>query len=193
MLGPVAGKEAEAVMPLLEEGELAIDAADALGRMGAAARPAMKRLAKMLESEDKGVQWAAVRAMSQIGGKDAYPAVDYMIKALPTAVGGGFVQHDDLFIVAGAGGAGCGGGDKGGEVEESDVAAGDVVGDVAGEGVSVAGGWDGDGAGGNDTGSADAGVGGRGGDGAGDAGGGRGGDWAGGDWARGGEFERSEG
>ncbi len=64
---------------------MAIDAADALGRIGPAARPALKRLAQMLASDQTAVQWAAVRAMSQIGGEEAKPAVAFMIRALPTA------------------------------------------------------------------------------------------------------------
>jgi HEAT repeat protein len=85
MLGPAAAKATAAVTPLLDDPELAIDAADALGRIGAAARPALKRLAQMLASNQPAVQWAAVRAMSQIGGEDARPAVDFMTRALPNA------------------------------------------------------------------------------------------------------------
>jgi len=85
LLGPAAGSAAGAVSPLLDEPALAIDAADALGRIGAAARPALKRLAQMLSSERADVRWAAVRAMSQIGGEDAHPAVEFMIRTLPGA------------------------------------------------------------------------------------------------------------
>jgi hypothetical protein len=82
MLGPAAGSAATAVTLLLDDRELAIDAADALGRIGSAARPAMKRLAQMLSADQPAMRWAAVRAMSQIGGEEARPAVDFMIHAL---------------------------------------------------------------------------------------------------------------
>jgi hypothetical protein len=81
-LGPAAGKAAGAVAPLLDDPELSIDAADALGRLGPAASGSLKRLAKMLDSPEPNVYWAAVRGMSQIGGEDARPAVDFMIKSL---------------------------------------------------------------------------------------------------------------
>ena len=85
LLGPVAGSAAKAVVPLLETRELAVDVADALGRMGSAARPSLKRLAQMLSDNEPTFRWAAVRAMSQIGGDDAKPAVDFMIRTLPRA------------------------------------------------------------------------------------------------------------
>jgi len=85
LLGPAARSAVGAVTPLLDEPAWAIDAADALGRIGAAARPALKRLAQMLSSDQAAVRWAAVRAMSQIGGPDAYPAVEFMIRTLPGA------------------------------------------------------------------------------------------------------------
>jgi HEAT repeat protein len=84
-LGPAAAKAAGSVTPLLDDPELTIDAADALGRIGPAARPALKRLAQMLSSDQPAVQWAAVRAMSQIGGEEARPAADFMVRALRTA------------------------------------------------------------------------------------------------------------
>jgi HEAT repeat protein len=82
-LGADAAAAFEPVAQLLGEPARACDAADALGRMGPAARPALKRLAAMLADKDVARQWAAVRAMSQIGGEMASPAVDYMVKALP--------------------------------------------------------------------------------------------------------------
>jgi HEAT repeat protein len=85
LLGPVAGPAAQAVTPLLDNRELAIDAADALGRMGPAARPSLKQLAKLLADDQPAFRWAAVRAMSQIGGEDAKPAVEFMIRTLPKA------------------------------------------------------------------------------------------------------------
>ncbi len=85
LLGPVADKAVPALLPLLDTKEWQIDSADALGRIGVAARPALPQLTKMLSSDSKDIQWAAVRAMSQIGGPDAHPAVEYMIKAFPTA------------------------------------------------------------------------------------------------------------
>ena len=84
-LGPVASKAAPAVASLLDNPEMAVDAADALGRIGPAARPVPGQLAKMLSSDQSAVQWAAVRAMSQIGGEEARPVVDFMIRALPRA------------------------------------------------------------------------------------------------------------
>jgi hypothetical protein len=85
MLGPAASKAAEAVTPLLDNPELAVDAADALGRIGPAARPVPGQLVKMLSSDQSAVRWAAVRAMAQIGGEEAHPAVDFMIRTLPGA------------------------------------------------------------------------------------------------------------
>ena len=43
------------------------------------------QLAQMLSSDQTAVQWAAVRAMSQIGGPEAHPAVEFIIRALPNA------------------------------------------------------------------------------------------------------------
>jgi HEAT repeat protein len=85
LLGPAAGPAVEAILPLLDDPAMAVDAADALGRIGPAARPALMRLAKMLEVEQPEVRWAAVRAMAQIGGDDAKPAVDFLIQTLPKA------------------------------------------------------------------------------------------------------------
>jgi HEAT repeat protein len=84
-LGPAASKAAPTVASLLENPELAVDAADALGRIGPAAQPVPGQLVKMLSSDQSAVQWAAVRAMSQIGGEEAHPVVDFMIRALPKA------------------------------------------------------------------------------------------------------------
>ena len=85
MQGPAAAKAVPALIPLLDDKALAIDAADALGRIGQAARPAMTKLAALLTSDQSAVRWAAVRGMSQIGGPDARPAVDFMIKAMANA------------------------------------------------------------------------------------------------------------
>jgi HEAT repeat protein len=85
LLGKSAAAAADAVAPLLDQPDVAIDAADALGRIGPAAQQHVKRLAQMLKSDKPTYQWAAVRAMAQIGGPDAKPAVDYMINALPKA------------------------------------------------------------------------------------------------------------
>jgi HEAT repeat protein len=84
-LGPAAAGTLDRVLPLLNQPETAIDAADALGRIGAAARPALKQLARMLDAEAPAQRWAAVRAMSQIGGDDAAPAVNFMIRAMANA------------------------------------------------------------------------------------------------------------
>lgn len=84
-LGPSAADAAGAVAPLLDNPDTQIDAADALGRIGAPARPALKQLAKLLASDQPAVRWAAVRAMSQIGGDDAKPVVEFMAHELPTA------------------------------------------------------------------------------------------------------------
>jgi len=84
-LGPSAAAARDAVVKLLDDPQTAADAADTLGRMGSAARPALKRLAAMLSAEPVALRWAAVRAMSQIGGEDAVPAVDFMIREMPKA------------------------------------------------------------------------------------------------------------
>lgn len=84
-LGPAAAQAREPVTALLARPETAIDAADALGRMGPTARPSVKALARLLSADAPAERWAAVRAMSQIGGTDAVPAVQFMIKQLPKA------------------------------------------------------------------------------------------------------------
>ena len=84
-LGPAATGAREPVTALLDRRETAIDAAEALGRMGPAARPSLKAIARLLDAEISAERWAAVRAMSQIGGEDAVPAVKFMIKELPKA------------------------------------------------------------------------------------------------------------
>ncbi len=84
-LGPAAAEAREAVTALLDQRDAAADAADALGRMGPAARPSLKALAKLLSADAAGDRWAAVRAMAQIGGPDAAPAVQFMIRELPRA------------------------------------------------------------------------------------------------------------
>ena len=84
-LGPAASKTIDAVADALDDPATATDAADALGRIGPAARPTLKRIAKLFASGPKTQHWAAVRAMSQIGGDDAHPAVEFMIRELPRA------------------------------------------------------------------------------------------------------------
>lgn len=84
-LGPSAAGTRDAVTMLLAQRETTIDAADALGRMGAAARPSLKALTPLLSSESPAERWAAVRAMAQIGGPDAAPAVKYLIDEIPKA------------------------------------------------------------------------------------------------------------
>jgi hypothetical protein len=84
-LGPAAAEALEATTRLLEQPEFAVDAADALGRMGPAARPALKPLARMLSADAAAQRWAAVRAMAQIGGEEAAPAVKFIIDKLPNA------------------------------------------------------------------------------------------------------------
>jgi hypothetical protein len=84
-LGPVAADSVDTVTSLLDEPGSAVEAADALGRMGPAAQSALKRLTKMLSADSAAHRWAAVRAMAQIGGPGAEPAVRFMIRELPTA------------------------------------------------------------------------------------------------------------
>ena len=84
-LGPVASGAASALVPLLSDPALMIEAADALGRIGPAARPVPAPLVAMLGADHPlAVRTAAVRAMAQIGGPEAHPAVDYIIKTLPS-------------------------------------------------------------------------------------------------------------
>jgi HEAT repeat protein len=84
-LGPVAAGVASALVPLLNDPGLMIEAADALGRIGPAARPVPARLVAMLgDNQPTAVRQAALRAMAQIGGPEAHPAVDYIIKTLPS-------------------------------------------------------------------------------------------------------------
>lgn len=86
ILGPVASGAAKDLVPLLNDPALMIEAGDALGRIGQAARPVPARLVAMLgDDQPVSVHLAALRAMSQIGGEEAHPAVDFIIKALPGA------------------------------------------------------------------------------------------------------------
>ena len=85
LLGPIAAAAAPSVVPLLDDQTMCIDAADALGRIGPGARPVPSRLAEMLSSDQEAIQWAAVRAMAQIGGKESHPAVDFIKKKMPGA------------------------------------------------------------------------------------------------------------
>lgn len=84
-LGPPMADAVAPVMAMLGEPDTAIDAADALGRIGPAAGPAARHLARMLSAEGPGERWAAVRALAQIGGAPAAPAVAFMIAELPRA------------------------------------------------------------------------------------------------------------
>jgi hypothetical protein len=84
-LGPAAAKAREPVTALLDQPGTAINAADALGRMRSVARPSLKALARLLKADAPAQKWAAVRAMAQIGGPDAEPAVQFMIQQLPKA------------------------------------------------------------------------------------------------------------
>ncbi len=84
-LGPAAASTLEPVTALLDQRETAVDAADALGRMGPAARPSMKALARLLSADAAAERWAGVRAMAQIGGSDAAPAVQFIIRQMPRA------------------------------------------------------------------------------------------------------------
>src|SRR5262249_53405851 len=84
-LGPPAALAVGTVTGLLDQPESAVGAADPPGRIGPAARPSLKRLAQMLSAGDTAQRWAAVRAMAQIGGPDAAPAVAFMIRELPQA------------------------------------------------------------------------------------------------------------
>jgi HEAT repeat protein len=85
LLGALAASVAPAVVPLLDNTNTCIEAADALGRIGPRARPVPKRLVEMLRSGDSAMQWASLRAMAQIGGKEAHPAVDFIVVRLPSA------------------------------------------------------------------------------------------------------------
>jgi HEAT repeat protein len=84
-LGPAAAEALDGLIPLVNDPQTAIDAADALGRLGPAARPALKSLTPLLTAEAPAERWAAVRAMAQIGGDGAAPAVEFIIRALPRA------------------------------------------------------------------------------------------------------------
>ena len=85
LLGPIAAAAAPSVVPLLDDQTMCIDAADALGRIGPGARPVPNRLTEMLSSDQEAIQWVAVRAMAQIGGKESHPAVDFIKKKMPGA------------------------------------------------------------------------------------------------------------
>lgn len=83
--GQPAAPAVSAITALLAKPSLEVAAADALGRIGPAAQPSVDALAKLLSSDQSLVRWAGVRAMSQIGGPKARPAVQFMIKALEHA------------------------------------------------------------------------------------------------------------
>jgi len=85
LMGPAASRAVAALMPLLDRPEWTIDVADALGRVGPAAAPALPRLTRMLQAQTPTVRWAAVRAMAQIGTEQATPAVEFLMQALPKA------------------------------------------------------------------------------------------------------------
>ena len=95
MLGPAASSAVPVLVRMLDDKELQVDAADALGRIGCRKRVAVPKLNGMLASDNSAVAWAAVRAMAQIGGPEAHPAVDFMVKAMPTATE---VQGYDMMI-----------------------------------------------------------------------------------------------
>ena len=84
-LGPAAASALDRVLPLLDQPETASDAADTLGRFGPAAQTALTPLSKLLADAAPAKRWAAVRAMSQIGGADAAPAVKFIVRELRTA------------------------------------------------------------------------------------------------------------
>jgi HEAT repeat protein len=77
-LGPVALPARDAVALALQNDACQIVAADALGRMGPRAQPVPPALVKMLQSDQPEVVKAALRGMSQIGGKEALPAAEYI-------------------------------------------------------------------------------------------------------------------
>ncbi len=81
-LGSTALAARDAVIPLLESPEDMITAADALGRMGPRAQPVPPAMTKMLQSDQAGVRMAALRGMSQIGGKEALPAAEYIAREI---------------------------------------------------------------------------------------------------------------
>jgi HEAT repeat protein len=84
-LGATAESAVEPVARLLENPETMLGAAEALGRIGPAARPAMKDLASLLKAAAAATRWAGVRAMVQIGGDGAGPAVDFIRRELASA------------------------------------------------------------------------------------------------------------
>ena len=45
----------------------------------------MALLSKKLLADDPAMRWAAVRAMAQIGGEEAGPAVDFLLRELAVA------------------------------------------------------------------------------------------------------------
>ncbi len=93
-LGKDAAAAGDAVIALLDEPRPAPDARDAnapsmfadavdtLGRIGPAVRKAQPRLAELLNAPDERLRWVALRAMSQIGGPEARPAVRFMMEHL---------------------------------------------------------------------------------------------------------------
>jgi len=77
-LGPVAAGARDEVAALLDSPDEMIGAADALGRMGPRAQPVPAKMVAMLQSDQTEVRLAALRGMSQIGGKESLPAAEYI-------------------------------------------------------------------------------------------------------------------
>jgi hypothetical protein len=67
---------------LLDDPAMAADAAETLGRMGSVAKPCLPKLVELLKSPNEATQWAAARGLVQIGGPDADPVIDFLIKKL---------------------------------------------------------------------------------------------------------------
>ena len=103
-LGPVALPARDAVLPLLNDKDAMIEAADALGHMGPRAQPVPPRLAEMLRTEQLTVRLAALRSMAQIGGKEALPAADVHRARNQRGNRSGFLQYGR---VSGAVGSDC--------------------------------------------------------------------------------------
>ena len=106
ILGPNAQTATSAVIPLLDDPETAIDAADALGRIGTAAQPAPAAADEDALGRSVPGAWAAVPRDGEDRRARCPPGGGFHGQGDAHGHGGRGIQHDDLLCVLGPGGAG---------------------------------------------------------------------------------------
>ena len=95
-LGPVAAEAAESVMTLLDRPETAVDAADALGRMGPTARVAAKPLARLLSADSSDRRLGRRPSPIPDRRRRRPPRRRVHHSRIAQCLGGRQLQHDDL-------------------------------------------------------------------------------------------------